>query len=167
MFRLIQRNKTVPHGFIWIDPITTQEVSARNYPNWIAAATEVRVANGNPLPTEAEMEDQLCGRFDEKTRRSLCQEVNGDGVVKRLGVGSTLKDMLARIGISACWGCLNLAQRMDGWGPDGCEEHMEEILEAMDRNAQQRNWLKYLPFREAGSKLLVQAAINKVREQST
>lgn len=167
MFKLIHRDKTVPHGFVWVDPITTQEVSARNYPNWRAAAIEVRVANGNPLPTEEEMEDQLCGRFDEKTRRRLCVEYDDTGEVRRIGVGSTLKEMLARIGVNACWGCLNLAQRMDDWGPDGCEEHMQEILEIMDQNAQQRNWLKYLPFREAGSKLLVQRAINKVREQSS
>jgi hypothetical protein len=167
MLRLIHKNKTVPHGFVWIDPITTQEVSARNYPNWMAAATVIRVANGNPLPTEAEMEDQLCGRFDEKTRRRLCESYDDNGQVRNMGVGSTLKDMLARIGVKACWGCLNLAQRMDDWGPDECEAHMPEILEIMEDNAQKRNWMKLIPFREAGSKLLVQRAIKKVREQST
>lgn len=167
MYKLIHRNVTVPHGFKWIDPMTMQEVTARNYPNWRAQAIEIRVANQLPLPTEEEMEDQLCSQYDEKTRRRLCSEYDPDGVVKIQGVGSTLKEILARIGVSACFGCMNLAKRMDDWGPAGCEEHMEEILEAMEQNAQKRNWMKLIPFRETGSRWLVNLAIRVVREGLT
>lgn len=166
MYRLIDRGKTPPQGFLWIDPITTQAAEARNYANWVARGAEIRSANGNPIPSEAEMEDQLCRRYDEKTRQHYCQSYDGDQPQQNLGVGSTLKTMLAAIGVNACWGCINLAKRMDDWGPDGCEEHMAEILEIMEDNAKKKNWLKFLPFKQLGSRIMVQIAIDKVREQS-
>ena len=166
MYRLADKNKTVPKGFVWIDPITTQKVYARNYPNWMSLAIEVRQANGNPLPTEEEMEDQLCGQFDEKTRRRICIEVDGNGEVRKMGVGSTLKDMLARIGVHACWSCINLSNQMDDWGPDGCEERMDYIVSIMVENANKRNWAKFLPFKQTGSEGLVRMAIEKVRNQN-
>lgn len=167
MLKLLHRDKTVPKGFLWIDPITTQEVHARNWPNWRAKAAEVRVANQNPLPTEEEMEDQLCGRMDEKTRRRYCVEYDSDGVVKPMGVGSTLKDILARVGISACWSCINLSKKMDDWGPTGCEENMGYIVELMVQNANKRNWARLIPFKELGSEGFVRLAIKKVRDRES
>lgn len=165
MWRLIDRSKTPPRGFQWIDPITTFMVSARNHANWMADAAEHRVGNRNPIPSPEEMEDQYCNRLDPKTKLQYCQQFDGNELVKSLGVGSTLKMMLANIGVSACWGCINLANRMDGWGPDGCEEHMTEILEIMDQNAQKRDWYRFVPFKEQGSRMLVNHAIKRVREQ--
>lgn len=165
MYRLIDRSKTPPRGFIWIDPITTLQIEARNYANWRAKACEHRAGNAYPVPSEEEMEDQLCDRFDPKTRQRICQQYEDTGPVKALGVGGTLKDLLARIGVNACWGCINLAKKMDDWGPEGCEEHMAEIVETMNDNASKRNWYKFVPFKEAGSELLVRFAINTVRER--
>lgn len=166
MWRLIDRSKKPPKpGYSWIDPITTLEISGPNYPKWIADAVAHRVGNRNPLPTDGEMEDQLCGRLSPQARKQYCQQYGDAGEVKAMGVGSTLKSMLAAMGVSACWGCINLAKRMDDWGPDGCEEHMPEILEIMQENAAKRRWMDFLPFKETGSELLVRLAIKRVRNQ--
>jgi len=164
MYRLIDRSKTPPKGFLWVDSFTTQAAEARNYANWRAQAIEIRVANGNPIPTEEEMEDQMCGRYLPEIRKNFCESYDAQGTVQNYGVGSTLKSMLASIGISACWGCINLAKKMDDWGPDGCEEHMEEIVATMNENASKRNWYKFVPFAEKGSELLVRLAIKRVRD---
>lgn len=165
-YRLKDRSKTPHKGFIWIDPKTTMLIEARNYPNWLSAAIDHRVGMGLPIPDPAEMEDQLCGRYDEKTRQQYCNFVDGVEASPILGVGGTLKTMLAAIGISACWGCIDLARRMDDWGPDGCEENMPEIVKIMQQNADRRNWARFVPFKEQGSELLVHIAIVKVRDRS-
>ena len=165
MYRLKDPSKTPPKGFRFIDPETQFLVSARNHANWISQATDHRVANNLPLVSIEEMENQLCGAYDEKIRRDVCQECDVMGDVQRLGVGGTLKQMLASVGISSCWSCTNLAARMDVWGTDGCEEHMTEIVEMMNENAAQRKWTKYIPFKELGAEAIVRIAIRKVRNQ--
>lgn len=165
-FRLRDRSKTPPHGFVWIDPITTIRVDARNHANWISKAIEVRVANRNPLPEEQEMEDQYCRSMDDKSRKQFCDCLEGDIVIPSRGVGSELKHMLASIGIHSCWGCMDTANKMDKWGPDGCEENMAEIVQMMNENAKAKSWFRFLPFKEAGSEALVRRAIRNVRARS-
>ncbi len=162
-WKLKDPKSTPPKGFLYIYPITTMAIDARNIDNWLTLATDHRVANALPLPELKEMEDQLCGRYDEKTRTQICIEYDDNGPVVRLGVGGTLKKMLATVGVSACWGCANLANRMDAWGPDGCEEHMPEIVEGMSENAMKSRWTRYIPFKEMGAEALVRLAIAKVR----
>ncbi len=167
MFRLKTkyRQQKPSRGYQWIDPITLWELNTASYANWLAQAAEHRVGNALPLVEPEEMEAQLCAGYDAGKRKDFCEEYDDGGVVKRLGVGSTLKSMLAGMGISACFGCMNLAGRMDSWGPDGCEEHMDEILEIMDENASKRNWYKFIPFKQTGSRALVMIAIMRVRNQ--
>ena len=166
MWRLKNQQNTPPKGFLWVDPITNMEVHAQNVANWLTIATDHRVANALPLPNLEEMEHQLCGRYDERTRQQVCQEYDASGVIKRLGVGSTLKGMLAAVGVSACWGCTKLAERMDTWGPDGCEENMAEIVATMSENANSNRWTRYLPFKQLGAEALVRIAIAKAKEQA-
>lgn len=165
-FRLRHTANTPPKGFRWIDPITLMEVTAQNYANWTGQAADHRVANALPLAEPLEMEAQLCAGLSEKTRREWCMEYDESGAVVRLGVGGTLKSMFASFGISACFGCLNLAGRMDAWGPDGCEEHMEEIVGIIEENASQKNWARFIPFKAIGARAAVLLAIRKVRERS-
>lgn len=162
-YRLRNTTTTPPKGYRWIDPLTTYEVTAHSYANWVSQAIDHRVGNALPLPEESEMQEQLCLRFDEKTRKCFCDYMEGGVVVPLLGVGGTLKKMLAYAGIHSCWSCTNLAGKMDSWGPDGCEENMAEIVQTMNENANQRKWMKYLPFKELGAEGLVRLAIHKVR----
>lgn len=163
-YRLKNKEKCPPHGFQWIDPVTTMLIEARNHGNWLSKAIEHRQGMLLAMPLVEEMEDQICGRMDDHTRKQYCTYVDGNQVSPILGVGGVLKSMLAAIGVHACWGCIDLARKMDEWGPDGCEEHMTEIVQTMQHNAEKRNWYKYVPFKEQGSELLVRIAINKVRE---
>lgn len=166
MWRLRTKSNVPPKGFRWIDPITTFQVSAPNHPTWLTLAIEHRVGNALPLPREEDMEDQLCLGFTERVRCDVCEQFDGESVIRVLGVGSTLKEMLAYAGIHSCWSCTRLAERMDSWGPTGCEEHMAEIVETMNENANQRKWMKYVPFKEMGAEALVRLAIHKVRAQT-
>lgn len=165
MYRLRDKNRTPPKGFVWVDPITTFPVEARSYSNWRSMAIDHRSANAQAIPSEEEMEDQLCRRYDAETRQRICVLCDGTSIQPILGVGGTLKAMLAAIGISACWSCIDTAAQMDKWGPDGCEEHMGEIVAVMNANAARKNWLRFVPFKEAGAEMLVQLAIKKVRDR--
>lgn len=165
MWKLKNPSVTPPKGFLWVDPITNMEVHAQNIDNWLSQATDHRVANALPLVELDEMQDQLCRRYDEKTRQQVCAEYDGAGIVRRLGVGGTLKAMLAAVGISSCWGCTKLAERMDAWGPDGCEEHMGEIVATMSENANSNRWTRHLPFKQLGAEALVRIAIAGVRKE--
>lgn len=164
-YRLLDTVRTPPKGFNWIDPLTNYKVEARNYSNWISQAIDHRVGNALPLPEESDMQDQLCQSFTESVRKCFCQYLENGVPVKILGVGGTLKRMLAYAGIHSCWSCTNLAGKMDALGPDGCEEHMKDIVGTMNENANQRKWMKYLPFKELGAEGLVRLAIHKVRNR--
>ncbi len=163
MMRLKDRSKTPPKGFKFIDPMTGLVVYARNHANWTGQASDHRVANGLEIASVEEMEDQMCQGFEGSVRRDFCEEYDASGPVNRKGPGSILKDMLHAFGIQACWGCLDLAAKMDQWGPDGCEENMTYIVDAMQANAEHRKWTRFIPFKELGSAALVKLAISRSR----
>lgn len=163
MLRLRDRSKTPPKGFKFSDPITGNVVYARNHANWTSQTGEQRVGNGLAIPLVEDMEDQLCQGFDPLTKKDFCEEYDANGPIFRKGPGSILKDMLHGFGIQACWGCLDLAAKMDQWGPDGCEENLAYVVEVMQQNAEHRKWTRFIPFREAGSLALVKLAISKSR----
>lgn len=166
MLRLKDRSNTPPtppKGFKWTDPMTGNVIYARNHPNWLSHAAEQRVGNGLAIPSRDEMEDQMCGEFSPQTKRDLCEEYDANGPVNRKGSGSILKDTLHSFGIVACWGCLDLAAKMDQWGPDGCEENMTYIVEAMKANAEHRKWYRFVPFAALGIETMVKLAIHKSR----
>lgn len=164
-FKLRDQSKTTPKGFLWVDPITGLEAVARSHPNWMSAAREIRMANALELPKVEEMEDQLCKSMTEKSRQDWCMPV--DLYTPRPGgPGTILKDLLSGFRIKACWGCLDLAGKMDTWGPDGCEENMQYIVDAMKANAEQKKWFRFAGFLAAGIEPLVRLAIAKSREQN-
>lgn len=163
-YRLKDKNKKPPRpGFAWIDPDTSQMVDGPNYMAWRNNAIEERTANGLSISSEEEMEDQLCAHLSPEVRAQICVQMEDGQPEPILGVGATLKRTLARIGIHACFSCMDLAGRMDKWGPDGCEEHMGEIVGIMQENANRKNWLRFLPWKEQGAEMLVRHAIAKVR----
>ena len=49
---------------------------------------------------------------------------------------------------------------MDLWGPDGCEQHMDEILGWLAEEAAKRN----LPFVKWPAKKVVELAISRARK---
>jgi|GEM_PF-4538636 len=58
------------------------------------------------------------------------------------GVGDVLVDLLReRYKIGGCQQCHDLAAKMNTWGPEGCREHMEEIVQSMwDRRKGLTGW---------------------------
>lgn len=83
----------------------------------------------------------------------------------RCRVGSELKALLRRIGITAKPGCLcnRRAESMDKNGCDWCEEHIGEIVGWLREEAQKRS----LPFLDAAGRLLVRRAIANARRKAT
>lgn len=163
MMRLKDRSVTPPKGFKWVDPTTGFVVYARNHANWKGQASEHRVVNGLAIASVEEMEDQMCRGFNPMTQRDFCEEYDANGPVNRKGPGSILRDTLHAFGIQACWGCLDLAEKMDSWGPDGCEENMTYIVNVMKANAEHRKWFRFVPFKDLGCESIVKLAIAKSR----
>jgi len=83
------------------------------------------------------------------------------------GPGTELKALLAKWGIVETGGCncRAMARKMDTWGVDGCEEHMDEILDHMEAEATKRRLP--IPFRRSLTKLLVNRAIRNARKKRT
>ena len=106
------------------------------------------------------------GTKPHKERADWCQVINGPEP-KQGGPGTILKDLMSAFRIRACWGCLDLAGKMDTWGPDGCEENFQYIVDAMEANAQQRKWYRFIPFAEMGIAAIVRAAIAQSRASQT
>lgn len=163
MYKLRNRADTPPGGFSWTDPVTMQFINARNFSNWITQANALRVANRQELPTEQEMEDQLCSSYDPKTRAQVCLEVDGNELNPILGVGGELKRLLAACGVKACWSCVDMARQMDDWGPDECERRRTEIVAGMVERANSLNWWRFVPFKEKGTDTFLTIAIERAR----
>lgn len=163
MYKLRSPSSTPPGGFLWTDPITMQVAEARNHANWVDAANAIRVANRKELPSVQEMEDQLCGTYDPKTRDQFCLEVSGGSLNPVLGPGGELKRLLASFGIKACFSCVDMARQMDEWGPDECERRIPEIVAGMVDRANHMNWMRFLPFKEVGAEQCVRTAIERSR----
>jgi hypothetical protein len=47
---------------------------------------------------------------------------------KKIGPGTVLKSLWAKAEMPPCDACAELAVKMDEWGPDGCREHLDEIV---------------------------------------
>lgn len=75
------------------------------------------------------------------------------------GAGDELKALLATFGIKAgpkCK-CNEMARKMNAWGPSGSLDHIEEIVDAMEKAAKARR----LPFLRAAGRKLVQIACRR------
>jgi len=88
------------------------------------------------------------------------------------GPGTELHTMLARWGIQAIEGCQcgERIQQMDHWGPAGCREHLDEIVDGLMTEASRRGWtLTDIPgFREGSrfaARRLVLRAIRRAEKQ--
>lgn len=80
--------------------------------------------------------------------------------------GTELHALLARVGIAdteGC-GCGLIAYKMDSWGPDECEKRLPEIVDSMEKEAQKRNWIRFVPFKRIGAEGLVRLAIRRSRK---
>lgn len=80
------------------------------------------------------------------------------------GPGSQLKKLLARIGINATptCSCNARAVKMDEWGPDVCEEKIDEIVGWLREEATKRK----LPFLDAAGRLIIRKAISNARKKA-
>jgi hypothetical protein len=89
-----------------------------------------------------------------------------DPLTARLtGPGSSLKRLLSRIGIVATGscGCNSMAAQMDRGGPAWCREHIEEIVDVMQAEAEKRK----LPFLRIGAAALVKLAIRAAEKAAS
>lgn len=80
------------------------------------------------------------------------------------GPGTELKAILAGMGIlpGTC-SCAAMLARMNAWGPEGCEQHLEEIVTHLVSEANARGWMRFAPFKEMGARGLVWVAIQRAR----
>lgn len=81
-----------------------------------------------------------------------------DASIKYGSTGSELRAMLSSLGFRACGKCVDFANKMDEWGPDGCKERKQEIVERLREEAKQRGW--FTKLRAAGLAALKNVPIN-------
>lgn len=83
--------------------------------------------------------------------------------VNKSGPGTELKKMFLSWGIKPSAGCKcnQRSLQMDSWGPDECEQRMEEIIGWLRDEATARG----LPFVETVARMFVRRAIAKARKQ--
>ena len=77
------------------------------------------------------------------------------------GPGAELKKLLSLIGLSASpdCSCNQRAAQMNLWGPDACEQRIDEIVGWLREEAKNRG----LPFIDAAGRMLVRRAIANAR----
>lgn len=69
-------------------------------------------------------------------------------------------------------GCQDMMERMEEWGPDGCREHLKEIVDKMESEGKKRGWknklLASVPIvSRMAMKTMVLYAIRKAEKDST
>lgn len=88
-----------------------------------------------------------------------------------LGPGTHLSRIIARCQKLLPWwdmqphkgcGCNDTARWMDQLGPDGCETHLDAIVERLEAEAARRE-IRF-PFRRTAAKKLVRWAIRRARK---
>lgn len=79
------------------------------------------------------------------------------------GPGTELKKLLKKIGIVASDNCAcnQRAKIMDQWGPDICEQRIDEIVGWLREEANKRG----LPFIDYAGRILVKKAISNARKK--
>jgi len=79
------------------------------------------------------------------------------------GPGTELKALLAACGITATEDCPcnKRAKIMNIWGPDGCDQHFDQIVGWLREEAERRA----MPFVEPVARLVVSRAIRNARKQ--
>ncbi|WP_460185523.1 hypothetical protein [Thermopirellula anaerolimosa] len=82
------------------------------------------------------------------------------------GPGQELKRILAWFGIhdQAGCGCQEFATLMDFWGPEGCEQHFQEIVDRLLGQAAKRPLLRHLPRKAA--EVVVRMAIRAAKRKA-
>ena len=84
---------------------------------------------------------QICGRVTEseyppEQTHSVCS-------LSRRLPGTILHDLLCLrlgVGFSTDCGCKEWVAKMNEWGPEGCREYLESIVDKMLASAEKRNW---------------------------
>ena len=89
------------------------------------------------------------------------------------GPGTHLSRLIARFQRVLPWwdmqphggcGCDDTARWMDQLGPDGCEAHLEEIVDRLEEEASKRKIT--FPFRRSAAKKVVRLAIRRARKEA-
>jgi hypothetical protein len=79
---------------------------------------------------------------------------------KKAGPGSKLKDLFEWWGAEPCEYCEETATMMDEWGPDGCLDHMKEILDRIGVAAADRG----IPYSRWTAEKFVRIAVKRARK---
>jgi len=77
---------------------------------------------------------------------------------KKEGVGTELERLFHTVRFATCGACKALRDQMNEWGPDGCREHRDEIIDKLKQNARRRKILRHV-FSESAAHLFLDQAI--------
>jgi len=148
-----------------LPPLKEDEVPPRQIP---VKSRSIHKSGATPQRRSSNGEKPCTGCGGGKKQTQRTPRLNG------YGPGSKLLEDFSRAGAPHCEECLELAAKMDAWGKQGCEEHLDEIVEEILPRAQEwmeenRPWVrKFLRASltegialKIGVRRKVQAAIRK------
>lgn len=82
---------------------------------------------------------RLCGPRKQRLKAIRENRTERPSRESQSGPGSQLIRIMEEAGVPHCQACLDLAAKMDAWGPDGCTERLDEIMAGILPRA--REWL--------------------------
>lgn len=84
------------------------------------------------------------------------------------GVGDIVTRKLQERGYtdSVGCGCKSKARRMNEWGPDGCREHLDEIVGWLESAAKEAGWKEWIAVSTPGAKQIALAKIRALVEEA-
>jgi len=124
------------------------------------------------------------GREGEQERQAAREAREASTAPRRAprGPGTELTKLFAWFGFrhTPSCACARHARQMDKWGPDGCEENIEEVLDWLDEEAKKRTVTRVIatpggaatmedtmPFSRPVAEQIVRLAIRRARRKET
>ena len=105
------------------------------------------------------------------TARRLLQSATTVQARQVSGPGTELHGLIRQFfgqDYAANCGCENMVRKMNAWGPDGCREHMDEIVDKMIHEGKKRKLLaSSLPGARLVAKRVVSLAIRRSGEMGS
>ena len=135
-----------------------------NYVTACVAVSHCRL-KGIDLP------DDLIVAYSKATGRVLAKSTRKrSSVAESSGPGTQLKNMIPDFFESEGCGCSDYAKKMNNWGPDGCEERIDEIVARLVSESEKIGYgfgivASVIPdsVRKSVARKLVKSAISKAR----
>lgn len=113
------------------------------------------------------------GKVIETVTENVIVRYDSPANSHKKGPGSLLHERFKEMGVPVCQSCNSLSKRMDAWGPDGCEQHMDIIVDEIHARAKQwlsqsKKWVDKLKANapDFAQKIVIKSYVEKAIKES-